>query len=411
MGRNNRGSHARHLVHRRSWLAMVALLAVSIFTACGAAAQSTPQSTLECLGDAPYPCVAPAEVGLDAGVLQAFTDDLHEWVEDGQLVGAELLVIKSRQIAWHAAVGWSDRELERPLQRNSIYRIRSMTKPFVGAAILMLAEDGRLDLDDRVAAYLPSFDNERSGSITIRQLLAHGTGFEQTDFPPGYWNQPDLREAVKLVGETGPPNPPGEVYRYSDHNSATLGAIVAELTGAPVEESIRTRILDPLGLSDTHMHFAPDYAWAARMNSTYRLRGSRLVKYWDNSRPQSRPWFRASGGIYSTVFDYARWLELWMDEGTLAGVRILSPETAGEALRPGYADGYGLHWELYRGSPEGAKLPAFGHGGSDGTIAIAYPHADAMILFFTQSRGAREPWREAAQKLPALVGLEGPVRY
>ena len=103
---------------------------------------------------------------------------------------------------------------------------------------------------------------------------------------------------------------------------------------------VRAReILEPLGLSDTHMHFAPDYTWAARMNSTYRLRGNRLVRYWDNTRRQDRPWFRASGGIYSTVFDYARWLETWMDGGALAGVRILSSETVAEALRPGYTEG------------------------------------------------------------------------
>jgi len=100
-----------------------------------------------------------------------------------------------------------------------------------------------------------------------------------------------------------------------------------------------------------------------------------------------------------------------MDGGTLAGVRILSPETVSEALRPGYTEGYGLHWGLFPGSPAGAELPAFGHGGSDGTVAIAYPHMDAMILFFTQSRGAWGPWREALRRLPSLVGMEGPVRY
>ena len=99
-----------------------------------------------------------------------------------------------------------------------------------------------------------------------------------------------------------------------------------------------------------------------------------------------------------------------MDGGTLAGVRILSPETVGEALRPGYTEGYGLHWELFPGSPAEAKLPAFGHGGSDGTMAIAYPSADAMVLFFTQSRGATGPWREAMRRLPSLVGMEGAIR-
>ena len=68
-----------------------------------------------------------------------------------------------------------------------------------------------------------------------------------------------------------------------------MGAIVAELTGEPVEESIRTGITEPLGLMDTRMHFAPDSTWAGRLNSTYVLRGGHLVKYWDNSRPQETP--------------------------------------------------------------------------------------------------------------------------
>ena len=110
------------------------------------------------------------------------------------------------------------------------------------------------------------------------------------------------------------------------------------------------------------------------------------------------------------MFDYARWLEAWMDGGILAGVRILSPETVAEALRPGYAEGYGLHWELFSGAPAEAEPPAFGHGGSDGTIAVAYPRADTMILFFTQSRGATGPWLEAMRRLPSLVGMEGAIR-
>ena len=186
MGRSSSDSHARHLARRRCWAAIVVLLAVPMLTKCGAVAQSAPRSTLECLWEAPYPCVAPDQVGLDPAVLQAFTDDLHEWVEGARLMGAELLVVKDRQIAWHAAVGWSDRERGRPLKRNSVYRIRSMTKPFTGSTILMLAEDGRVDLDARVAEYLPSFDNERSGTITIRQLLTHTSGLpREADFP--YW--------------------------------------------------------------------------------------------------------------------------------------------------------------------------------------------------------------------------------
>jgi CubicO group peptidase (beta-lactamase class C family) len=212
---------------------------------------------------------------------------------------------------------------------------------------------------------------------------------------------------VDLIGEMGPPNPPGESYRYSDHNSATLGAIVAELTGAQVEEFIRARILDPLGLPDTRAYFSPDSSWAPRMNSTYGTASDGpLERYWDNSMPQQTPWFRASGGLYSSVFDYARWLTVWMDLGAFEGGRLLEESTVREALAPGYSPGYGMHWELFSSPPGGSGLPRFGHSGSDGTLAVAFPEADAMVLYFTQSRGARRVWQEAIRRIPSLAGLE-----
>ena len=359
-----------------------------------------------CVELAPFPCSTPEDEDLDPFVIETFMTDVAWWGEQERIVGAELLVIKNRKIVWHEVVGWSDRERRVPLERNSIYRVRSMTKPFTGAAILMLAEEGRLDLDDPVARYLTSFDNERSAAITIRELLTHGAGFEQVAFPDGYWSRPDLRSAVDLIGDIGPPNPPGESYRYSDHNSATLGAIVAELTGAPVEEFIRARILEPLELHDTHAHFAPDSAWAPRMNSTYGVRNGRLERYWDSSLPQQTPWFRASGGLYSTVFDYARWLMVWMDLGAFEGGRLLEEATVREALAEGYSPEYGMHWERFDEPEDAAGLPRFGHGGSDGTFAIVFPEADAMVLYFTQSRGARLVWQEAMRRIPSLVGLE-----
>ena len=370
------------------------------------AARPQVTSPYDCLAEAPFPCSTAEDEGLDPFALEAFMNDVAWWGEQGRIVGAELLVIKNRKIVWHQAVGWSDRERRIPLERNSIYRIRSMTKPFTGAAVLMLMEEGRLGLDDPVSRYLPSFDNERSGEITIRELLTHGAGFEQVPFPTGYWEQPDLRTAVDLVGEMGPPNPPGESYRYSDHNSATLGAIVAELTGEPAEAFIRKRILEPLGLRDTHAFFAPDSSWAPRMNSTYGTRSDGpLTRYWDPSQPQRTPWFRASGGLYSTVFDYARWLAVWMDLGAYEGGRLLEEATVREALAQGYSPGYGMHWERF--SDAGSKgIPTFGHSGSDGTSATAFPELDAMVLYFTQSRGARQAWSEARRRIPALVGAE-----
>ncbi|MCL7960801.1 MAG: beta-lactamase family protein [marine benthic group bacterium] len=391
----------------RSRLFLSFAVASSLLAVPDAFAQASAQARHDCLPTSPFPCSTAEDEGLDPFVIEAFMNDVAWWVEQGRLVGGELLVIVNGHIVWHQAVGWSDRDRRTPLERNSIYRLRSMTKPFTGAAILVLAEEGRLDLDDPAAMYLSSFDNERSGTITIRELLTHGAGFEQTRFPDGYWARPDLRSAVDLVGEMGPPNPPGESYRYSDHNSATLGAIVAEVTGAPVEAFIQTRILDPLGLRDTHAHFSPDSAWAPRMNSTYGTSSDgSLERYWDPSMQQQTPWFRASGGLYSTVFDYARWLTVWMNLGAYEEGRLLDEATVREALAPGYSPRYGMHWER-SGDPEGNSfLPAFGHSGSDGTFAMAFPAVDAMVFYFTQSRGARGVWQEAMSLIPGLVGLE-----
>ena len=98
------------------------------------------------------------------------------------------MVVKDDRIVLHEAVGWDDRERRIPLNRNSYYRIRSMTKPVVGTAVLMLVEDGKVGLDDLASQYLPSFDNERSGDITVRQLLRHQAGYAAAS-PSGEWRR------------------------------------------------------------------------------------------------------------------------------------------------------------------------------------------------------------------------------
>jgi CubicO group peptidase (beta-lactamase class C family) len=329
----------------------------------------------------------PEDVGLSSFEVESLGDRVHKWVKQGKIVGAEVIVIKNRKIVLHEASGWSDRERRIPLERNSIYRIRSMTKPFIGTAVLMLAEEGRLSLDDTVATYIRSFDNEQSGEITIRQLLTHTAGYVQGVYPSGYWNVPTLREAVDKIGRMGPHHPPGESFRYSDLSTATLGALVAEITGGPVELFLESRIFVPLGMADTHTFFEPNVDWAARMNSTYKRDWFGWKKYWDNTKKQEAPFFRASGGIYTTVFDYARFLSVWMDYGKYDGGRILSRSSVLEALKQTSAANYGYHWSIYDDSTPTGELGSFGHKGSDGTAAIAYPKLNMLILYFTQSRG------------------------
>jgi CubicO group peptidase (beta-lactamase class C family) len=352
--------------------------------------------TIPGVTNAPFPYGSPEEVGLSPAQIENLAASVYNWVKDNRTVGAEVLVVKDNRIVLHESSGWSDRERDRPLARNSIYRMRSMTKPFIGTSILILNETGQFNLDDTVAQYISSFDNEKSRDITIRQLLFHWAGFIQNNYPPGYWEQGTLRKAVDLIGERGPTHPPGSGFRYADQSSATLGGLVAELTKAPVERFIEDRIFKVIGMIDTFSFFSPDVSWASRMNSTYRKSGDSWFKYWDNTMQQQTPFFRASGGLYSTVFDYARFLTVWMNRGQFSGGRILSETKVVEALQTpedllGWKNGssykYGYHWGLYAESKGNGQLPVFGHSGSDGTVAIAFPEQKALFLYFTQSRG------------------------
>jgi CubicO group peptidase (beta-lactamase class C family) len=127
------------------------------------------------------------------------------------------------------------------------------------------------------------------------------------------------------------------------------------------------------------------------MNSTYEMsRGScNFEKYWDRSKTQTFEYFRASGGLYSTTGDYMRFVSMWMNRGVHADKRLLSEATVGAALTPFIDEGYGMHWRIDIPRIMNGLPAEFGHGGSDGTLAMAFPELDTVVLFFTQSRRSR----------------------
>ena len=316
---------------------------------------------------------------------QSIMEQIEEWVEYERIVGAEILVIRSREIILHEAVGWRDRERNIPMERNTICRIRSMTKPIVGTSILMLMEQEKLLITDKAAQYIPSFNNEKSGEVTIEQLLTHTAGFEDPGYPGSAADYGSLKELVDAVGFAGPTYTPSERFIYSDGGSSTLAYIVTIVSGMPVEDFIQANIIDPLGMADSFCNLTEDDPRRSRISCTYRQSAGGWVKYWDNHDPQVLPFFRGSGGIYSTTTDYARFLTMWVDEGISDSMRFLTPSTVRQALTP-YPQSiegnypYGFQWTIYNDS-------IFGHSGSDGTLAWANPAEDLMIFYFTQSRG------------------------
>src|SRR5690606_35656159 len=150
---------------------------------------------------------------------------------DGTIVGGELLVIKNRRTILHEAYGLRDREDGRPMEPGTIFNIRSMTKPLTGVAVQMLADEGKLSLDDPVAKYLPGFDNDRSRAITIAHLLEHRSGLPLARMDA----HDDLAARAEAIGRQGPQFGVGEKFWYSDLGSDAAAAVVEKVSGMTID--------------------------------------------------------------------------------------------------------------------------------------------------------------------------------
>ncbi len=348
-----------------------------------------------------FPKADPESVGIPSRALELLASHVQSLVKGEDIVGAELAVIKNRRSVLHRAFGWKDREAGQPLEVGSIYCVRSMTKPLVGTAIQMLIDDGRLRLDTPVRQILPFFDGARTSTVTVEHLLTHTGGFPFTTMARPLSEYADLDAVAAEAAAVEPEFEPGEGFLYSDAGSDILGAIVARITGAPVEQFIQRRILDPLGMRDTLTLLKDGHESLARIPSAYSGGTGSWSRHWKPSDPPIFPLFLTSQSLYSTTTDYARFLTLWMDGGRAGEQRLLSPEAVRRALQPGQRINasvqgfagldryYGQQWVVFAKPDVEAKPQRvlFGHDGSDGTHAWAWPELDLMVLFFTQSRG------------------------
>ena len=351
-----------------------------------------------------FPYASPEEVGLSAAALERLADQVASWVTSDDLVGAEILIVKRRKIVLHEAVGWSDRETGVPLERGAIHRIASATKPVTGTAIMLLLEDGKLALDDRISEYLPSFDNARSRQITIRQLMTHTGGFGEETYSRSYRLYSSLRELVDDIGRAGPQHPPG-AFLYSDLGTNTLGAVVEEVSGLPLERFLEERIFEPLGMSDTHGRFIADAPWPARLTSAYIWWPDvgRLSKYSDRNLEWRPPFLMPAWGLYTTAMDYARFLSLWLNQGQHDDDRLFSAQTAQAALRQDVEPLYAMQWETWGSTADGKMPRIFGHSGATGPKAWVVPDEDLIVVYFTQA--VHHSCREQLSMIAGLLGI------
>lgn len=342
-------------------------------------------------------------------------------VDEEEIVGAELLVIQDGKPILHEAYGWRDRESELPMATGSVFCVRSMTKPLIGASILMLVEEGLLHLDDKISEYLPYFDEEATRDITIEQLLMHTSGLPLSLIMNMKLQDIDGIQAVaRLGGGYALESAPGSGFQYSDQGTDTLTALIEVVSGGPAADFVQKRLLDPLGMRDTATLMSEDHALRGRGCSKYLGTRGHWTRFWSADQPPIFPFFLGSQGLYSTLPDYARFLDLYVRGGKIGEKQVLAKRLVRKTLTPGpfpmggptglpgLRTDYGCLMQLWTGpvkEGDGREVVAFGHTGSDGTHAWVFPEQNAMALYFTQSRGTLSGYRVEAALGELFLGV------
>ena len=275
-----------------------------------------------------FPQASPEVVGERSAALAALAATVTRFVEEEAIVGAELLVLEGRHVLLHEAFGWRDREEQLPMQPNTIFNIRSMTKPLVGAAIQVLIDEGRLAPAQPVADFLPGFDNDASRTITVEHLLTHRSGLP-VGVVQGLNDYADLFALGNAAGERGPEFEPGSRLSYSDAGADALGALVEVVTGRMLEEFLQSQLLGPLGMRDTFGALEADDPRWDRVASLYLGRPGNWIRGWKPEGESMYPFLWGSQGLYSTPADYARFLALWMGRSPAEAEVWLSSRLSG----------------------------------------------------------------------------------
>ncbi len=371
----------------------------------------------------------PEDVGLSSERLGRLTDVLQGYVDEGRLAGAVALVARRGRVAYLESFGHRDREAGDEMGDDAIFRIASQTKALVSVAVMMLQEEGRLLISDPVGKYLPEFLEttvaveaedgydvvNASRPITIRDLLTHTAGigygggaasdrWAEAEIQGWYFAHRD--EPIRATVARMPALPfdaqPGERFVYG-YSTDILGALVERVTGKPLDEALSARMLDPLGMRDTHFYLPHDKRdRLAAVYSTARENGGGITRAPDPGGMVGqgayvegpRESFSGGAGLLSTATDYARFLQMMLNGGTLDGSRILGPNTVelmtvshiGD-LSLGDGVGFGLGFYVVedlgaRGEP--GSVGEFGWGGAYHSTYWVDPEEELVVVYFTQ---------------------------
>lgn len=369
---------------RRSALRLAGALFLTSLVCGSAPAHAQPKSQAKAV--APPSSVAPYEKLLKAA-----------YPQNGP--GAAVIVVKDGKTLFRQAQGMADLELGVPLQPDMVFRLGSITKQFTATAILLLAEDGKLAVQDRIEKYLPGYPTH-GHTITIEHLLTHTSGIQSYTSIPGWMTEKiiapmKVQEIIDGFKKEPMNFAPGERYLYNNSAYILLGAIIEKASGKSYEAFVKERIFGPLGM--TSSYYGSTEPIIPRRTPGYTAEGDVV----QNARYLSMTQPYAAGSLASTVDDLAKW-----DEALAAG-KVLKPASLDQARKPyvlkngeatGY--GYGLAISTLRG------LKSVEHGGGIhgfSTYAISLPAERVYVAVLSNSDSPATDPGYLAKKLAALA--------
>ena len=349
-------------------------------------------------------------------------------VAEQRIPGAVVMLVQDGRIAYHKAFGVRDLGTKAPLRTDDIFRIASQTKAITSLAAMILWEEGKFGLDDPVSKYLPAFDKQTvlvkfkpadstyttkpaQRRITIRQLFTHTSGIDYADigsveFKAIYskagltalGREGDvLADKIKVLGHLPLAFEPGERFNYG-LSVDVLGRLVEVWSGMPLDRFMRTRIFEPLRMTDTWFELPADRR--SRLVTLHQETDGKLdvMKDTQSGMHPDFParhvsYFSGGGGLSGTTADYARFLQLFLNGGELDGVRLISRKTVELMLTnqiPRLQPAFGLGFALETPDNDYRSVltsGSFQWGGAFATTYWADPKEHLVALIYTNVLG------------------------
>ncbi len=336
--------------------------------------------------------VVGTQAGMDPERLAQISTRMHEFVEEGQIGGAVMLLVRHDGIVLLEAVGYQELETQTPMRTDAIFQMASVAKHMTALGIMMLQEEGRLSVWDRVGQHLPEFRNLQTEAasdspqpITLEQLLTHTSGMaSDNDLYESDFMQRSLADVVATYASKPLASSPGTRFIYSSPGFDILGRVIEVVSDTSYEAFMADRVFGPLGMEDSGF-FPAMWEYRDRIAPFYRIEDDRLQ---EAPRSVSEEWtFPSPGfGLFSTATDLGALLQMLLSSGTYDGRRILSRESVKamtvDRIRAFTRTAWG--WVTGLGRAYGGPLASsrtYGMRGSSGVTVWVDPEYDLAGAF------------------------------